>query len=269
MLPTQLHGIDFTSAPSRRKAITVATGTATNKGYSLHSLTAFHCFSEFEHWLHRPGRWIGVFDMPFSLPRELVETLGWPTQWALLMEHFASLSRAEIRATFQAFCNARPSGRKFAHRDTETHAGSSSSMKWVNPPVAYMLHAGVPRLVQAGVTLFGLHPGDTARIALEGYPGLIVRSITKHSYKNDDVRKQTEVRRAARLMILKKLQAGDYPLGVRLDANEHIPALLEDGTGDLLDAAICGLLAAWAWERRETNFGLPVFDPLEGWIVGA
>ena len=40
-------------------------------------------------------------------------------------------------------------GGKFAHRATDGPAGSSPSMKWVNPPVAFMLHAGVPLLIDA------------------------------------------------------------------------------------------------------------------------
>ena len=50
-------------------------------------------------------------------------------------------------------------------------------MKWVNPPVAYMLHAGVPLLIEAGVHLPGLHAGDPRRVALEGYPGLLAREL--------------------------------------------------------------------------------------------
>ena len=46
-------------------------------------------------------------------------------------------------------------GHKFAHRATDRWAGSSPSMKWVNPPVAYMLHAGVPLLIDAGVAIAG------------------------------------------------------------------------------------------------------------------
>ena len=58
-----------------------------------------------------------------------------------------TLTRAEIRETFAAFCAARPVGGKFAHRATDAPACSSPSMKWVNPPVAFMLHAGVPPLL--------------------------------------------------------------------------------------------------------------------------
>jgi hypothetical protein len=39
------------------------------------------------------------------------------------MAHYASLSRAEIRDTFAAFCAARPVGGKFAHRATDAPAG--------------------------------------------------------------------------------------------------------------------------------------------------
>jgi hypothetical protein len=29
------------------------------------------------------------------------------------------------------------------------------------------------------------------------------------------------------------------------------------------------VLAAWGWQRRSANYGLPPHDALEGWIVGA
>ena len=267
--PIRLHGIDFTSAPSRRKGITIASGILSGDRFELHSLSHLHDFHAFEQWLRQPGPWLGVFDLPFSLPRELIETLNWPARWPELIAHVAAQTRAQLREQFMAFCDARAVGNKFAHRATDVPAGSSSSMKWVNPPVAYMLHAGVPRLVDAGVTLYGMHPGDPDRIALEGYPGLVARSITRASYKNDDVRKQTAERRAARATILTALQTGDYLFGIRLDAGDHLPALLDDGSADLLDAVLCGVMAAWAWQRRDARFGLPAFDPLEGWIVGA
>ena len=46
-------------------------------------------------------------------------------------------------------------------------------MKWVNPPVAYMLHAGLPLLLDAGVHLFGLmalHAGDAPPRGAGGLP---------------------------------------------------------------------------------------------------
>jgi hypothetical protein len=268
----QLHGIDFTSAPSRRKGITIASGVlGGRKGdtFRLQSLLTLHDFSAFSEWLERPGPWLGAFDFPFSFPRELVEHLGWPTDWVRMIRHVASLTRADMREIFQAFCNARPVGNKFAHRATDIPAGSSSPMKWVNPPVAYMLHAGVPLLLDAGVTVYSLHAGDPERIAFEGYPGLVARSITKASYKSDERAKQTPERRAARELIVSGLEAGNYRFGVKLDAGGLRDALIEDASGDLLDAVLCAILAAWAWQRRDAGFGLPDVDPLEGWIVGA
>ncbi|MDO9219012.1 MAG: DUF429 domain-containing protein [Lacisediminimonas sp.] len=267
----QLFGVDFTSAPSRRKAITVATGHI-NDGDGqlvLDHLACLHDFPAFNLWLQQPGPWLGAFDFPFSLPRELVLHLGWPLEWTALIQHLRGHTRAQLRELFKAFCDSRAPGNKFAHRATDLPAGSSSPMKWVNPPVAYMLHAGAPLLLDAGVTLHGLNTGDPQRIALEAYPGMIARSITRQSYKNDDPRKHSEERRQARRQILDAVASGDYPLGVRIDCGTFRAALIDDGSADLLDAVLCLLAAAWSWQRRAEGFGLPPFDPLEGWIAGA
>jgi hypothetical protein len=264
-----LHGVDFTSAPRARKGITVASGHAEGHTFVLDSLTSLHDFDAFSAWLRQPGPWVAAFDLPFSLPRELIVHLGWPLQWEPLIRHFSRFTRSELRDIFRAFCNGRPAGSKFAHRATDLPAGSSSPMKWVNPPVAWMLHAGVPLLLEAGVTLHRLHAGDPDRIALEAYPGMVARMVTRASYKSDDRSRQTIERYAARMAIVEALERGETRLGIRLDANLHRSALLSDGSGDLLDAALCGVLATWGWQRRDTGFGLPEFDPLEGWIVGS
>jgi hypothetical protein len=265
----KLHGVDYTSAPSRRKGITIASGELSGEALVLESLTSLPDHAAFDAWLCQPGPWLAAFDFPFSLPRELVEHLKWPTEWAPLMQHVSSLTRAEMRETFKAFCDGRPVGGKFAHRATDFPAGSSPSMKWVNPPVAYMLHAGVPQLLAAGVTIYHLHPGDPARIAFEGYPGMVARDISRDSYKNDLRSKQTPARRDARERIITALEAGQHRWGVRLETGRFRDALLDDGSGDLLDAALCAVLAAWAWQRRDARYGMPEFDALEGWIVGA
>jgi hypothetical protein len=220
--------------------------------------------------LREPGPWVGGFDVPFGLPRELVEALHWPQPWLPLMRHYAALQRADIRATFKAFCDARPVGAKFAHRACDRPAGSSPSMKWVNPPVAYMLHAGVPLLIDAGLHLPGLHEGDTSRVALEAYPGLLARElIGTRSYKADDAARQTAARLIARKDIVAALEQGRTRLGLRLKLSpaQH-ERLVEDASGDSLDAVLCLMQAAWASEQP--GYGLPAdIDPLEGWIVSA
>ena len=95
------------------------------------------------------------------------------------------------------------------------------------------------------------------------------RAVTKASYKSDERAKQTLERQETRLHIVETLEKGDYRFGVRLEAGAFRQDLIADASGDLLDACLCGILAAWAWQRREQAFGLPHFDSLEGWIVGA
>ncbi len=273
----QVLGCDFSSSPSRRKPIVVAQGlwNAADQCVQLQGFARFASLDAWSQFLAQGGSWVGGFDLPFGLPRALVESLGWPTDWQACMAHYASLSRADIREQFKAFCDARPVGAKFAHRATDGPAGSSPSMKWVNPPVAYMLHAGVPRLLAAGVHLPGLHHSQSSKVALEAYPGLLARALLgRTSYKSDDIKRQTPDRAEARRMGVGALLAGARPLAIRLDAAaEQQRAMLDDATGDHLDAVICMLQAAWGLQQHQRGnalYGLPAtLDPLEGWIVGA
>src|SRR5690606_19547316 len=206
----RLHGIDFTSAPRRGKPIAVASGSPAvgRPVLRVDSIEPLVDFSSFEAWLCRPGPWLAVFDLPFGLPRELLEALGWlapatlcgappggcertgadeplnagerpgagepvsagkttaagagpadladDSAWAFAIRRVAALPRPEFVSLLRSFCAARPLGGKFAHRRADGPAGSSPSMKWVNPPVALMLHAATPRLLAAGVCLPGL-----------------------------------------------------------------------------------------------------------------
>jgi hypothetical protein len=276
-----LIGCDFSSSPSKRKPIVVAVGHAKAGRVQLQNLSRFDSLTSFAEWLKQPQPWVGGFDLPFGLPRELVETLGWPTDWLPCVRHYASLSRAEIRDTFKAFCDARPAGGKFAHRATDIPAGSSPSMKWVNPPVAYMLHAGVPLLIDADVSLPRLHvphvTGESVlepHIGLEAYPGLLARELIGNtSYKSDDKAKQTPDRLIARKQLLQALEVGQTRLGLRLKlTHAQHDTLVDDASGDSLDAVLCMVQAAWAYTQHEAGdpfYGLPACDPLEGWIVTA
>jgi Protein of unknown function (DUF429) len=133
-----------------------------------------------------------------------------------------------------------------------------------------MLHAGVPLLLQAGVDLPGLHPGDAQRVALEAYPGLLAREILgTRSYKSDDKTKQTPDRLIARKDLVNALELGQTRLGLRLRlSHAQREALIADASGDCLDAVLCLMQAAWA--QNQTAWGFPTdVDPLEGWIVSA
>jgi len=267
-----LLGVDFSSAPSRRKPVIVARGTRAGAAVRLDGLDAHETLAGFGDWLATAPAWLGGFDLPFGLPRELVLQLGWPAEWVALMDHYAGLTREQIRGHFAAFCDARPVGGKFAHRACDGPAGSSPSMKWVNPPVAFMLHAGVPLLRAAGAWLPGLMPQPRAaqRIALEAYPGLLARELLgNRSYKADDKARQTPERLIARKDLVDALEQGRTRLALRLRlSHAQRDALVADATGDRLDAVLCLLQAAWA--QQQAGLGLPAgVDPLEGWITSA
>ena len=269
-----LLGCDFSSSPTRRKPIVVAWGRCQGARVHLDRLQRCDSLTEWGQVMAQDGDWVGGFDLPFGLPRALVAQLNWPQTWRACMDHYATLDRAQIRATFKAFCDARPVGHKFAHRATDGPAGSSPSMKWVNPPVAFMLHAGVPVLGQAGVHCPGLHAGDPRRVALEAYPGLLARALLGgRSYKSDDRAKQTPERLIARKDLIHAMEMGQA-LEMRLVlSHAQRDALVEDASADSLDAVLCLMQAAWAAQRRaqgDALCGLPAqLDALEGWIVTA
>ena len=71
-----LVGCDFSSSPTQRKPIVVAVGHAKAGRVQLQSLLRFDTLASFFDWLKLPQAWVGGFDLPFGLPRELVEHLN-------------------------------------------------------------------------------------------------------------------------------------------------------------------------------------------------
>ena len=296
----KIFGVDFSSSPSRCKPIVIAqaklfpdTETGHDWRLSVEGFETLDSLDGFAEWLKRPGPWVGGFDFPFALPRELLMSLAWPpfaqgpiagaNAWSEHIEHLGHLSRADMVVAFKRFCAARPVGGKFAHRACDIPAGASPSMKWVNPPVAYMLHAGATRLHHAGVMIPGLKLGDPRRVALEAYPGYLARLVLgRESYKSDDPRKQNQARRLARGRLLETLcEAPLSEIGMvratGLNLSLEVNAVLkqrcvDDASGDHLDAWLCAIQASVGhlWELREpgSHYGMGEIDPLEGWIVG-
>ena len=277
---TLLAGIDFSSTPRPRKPITVALAPAgQGEILVLADLLRLPSLAQWSAWLATPGPWVGAFDFPFGLPRDFVaQGLGWPVDapqpWAAITRRLATLSRADLVAHCRAWCDARPAGAKFAHRAADRPAGSSPSMKWVNPPVVLMLHEGASRLLDAGVSLPGLHTEgtDPRRVALEAYPGLLARAVLgRTSYKSDEPRLRGDpARRAARARLVAALEEGAHPFGTRIAFGAWRDDCLDDAGADSLDAVLCQAQAGWAWRRRDAGWGLPAdIDPVEGWILGA
>ena len=316
-VPPLFAGIDFSSAPTRRKPIVIARCRAVEPGVAagsgpgpgraitpepapeqapepaykrqpdpdrplrlaLEGFDRLDTLAAFDRWLAaddaspaRASPWVAGCDFPFGLPRDFLAAQGWDRDWAGSIAAVAALSRADLVERCRAFCAARPMGARFAHRATDRPAGSSPSMKWVNPPVVLMLHAGATRLAAAGVDLPGLRRGDPSRVALEAYPGMLARELLgRRSYKNDDPRRDDAGRREARTTLVSRLRRGDHRLAIPVTLDEaQVDALVAESSADSLDAVICAVQAAWGWQRRDRRYGLPdAIDPLEGWIVSA
>ena len=266
----RIYGVDFTCAPRRAKPITVAVGLLKKKCLDISEIENLFSFAEFEAFLARPGPWVGGFDFPFSLPAELVRDLGWPARWSALVAHCAAMDRPAFREALDRYRNSRRPGNKYAHRATDRPASSSSPMKLVNPPVALMFHEGARRLLDAGLSIPILRENGSDKVALEAYPGLLARKQLgiRASYKSDTRAEQTPARRAVRRQIVAALQAG-RPLDIKIEMEGKLQqSLIADGSGDLLDAAICAAQAAWAASRR--GYGLPAgAGNGEGWILTA
>jgi len=267
-------GVDFTSAPSVRKPLTIAVGRLVGgrrqPRYQLDEVRELVTLDAFATFLREGDGWVGGFDLPFGQPRTLVEQEGWPTAWPDFVRFYCATPRERLRATFRRWCAARPPGHKFAWRQTDRPAGSSPAMRWANPPVAWMMHAGIGLMLDAGLS-FPAHRHAPRcrprRIALEAYPGFTARQVCRASYKSDLPAAQTSARAANRRTIVRALVAGEAGLDVALDITPPWSRrLVADGRGDLLDAVICGLQAAHAAMRP--GYGLPDdLDPLEGWIT--
>lgn len=264
-----ISGVDFTSRPRKQKPITIATGRMRNRAFELAGIEECCDWESFESWLKRDGPWVAGFDFPFGLPREAMRDLGWPATWPELVLHCRSLGRESFRTALDRYRESRPAGKRYAHRVTDHPAGSHSPLKLVNPPVGLMFLEGAPRLLEAGVTIPGLTKGDPLRIAFEAYPGFAARQMVKGSYKNDAPAKQTLQRMRARKTIVAALVSTGNPFGFALSASlRMLNSLVRDASGDRLDAVLCALQTAWAWQRRSDNYGLPSrIDPLEGWIA--
>jgi hypothetical protein len=282
---SEIVGVDFTSRPTPAKPVTAAWGRLEGDRLRIREVLRLPTLDAFEAMLGTPGPWVGAFDFPFGLPRELIDALGWPGAgmrqrrfWPRLIRHYAALDRDQVTKRFDRFRARRPEGRKYAHRATEIAAGAHASMKLVNPPVAWMLHEGAPILLRSGVHVPGIRSADRNRVALEAYPGHLLRGIAAGwgarrtpPYKNDATGKQTAEHKEIRIRLLWALVEGEHPLTIRLDLPVGIAAdAADDGTGDTLDALAAAVQAAWGAAQGAPAYGLPRrFDPLEGWIVGA
>jgi hypothetical protein len=268
--PTRMNvlGIDFTSRPTRRKPISCLHCILEGDVLRAGDLEKWTDFDAFELVLQRPGPWIAGIDFPFGQARRFIETIGWPRGWQDYVRHAQSLTRSEFREELNAYRRTRRIGDKEHRRQTDVAAGSVSPQKLYGVPVGLMFFEGAPRLLASNVTIPMLQEGDPKRIVVEAYPGVLARQlIGNRSYKHDTRKKQTPEQLRVRLDLLEGIVNGRlhnrYGFGVKAQRE-----LCEDPGGDHLDALLCAIQAAWAWQMGLAGFRVPnLIDPLEGWIA--
>lgn len=265
----QLLGVDFSCAPSRRKPITVARGHIDRGLLRLLDVESLPTLQAFEQLLQRPGPWLGAFDFPFGLPRAFVDAQQLGSHSAAVIAELQRRcpTRMDWRRLVDAWGNARPAGQRLLHRRCDTAVPgvrSTSPLQTRYVPVGFMYYEGLSRLLAAGLTLPRLHAGDPARLAVEGYPGLLAFELVgRRSYKDSPLPDRLITRKD----MVERLEQGRTRLGLRLKLGHALrESLVDDASGDRLDAVLCLLQAAWC--ALQPAQGLPAeVDAVEGWIA--
>lgn len=266
-----VYGIDFTSSPTPRRPLVVAQCRLDGDTLRLEDLLRLRSLEQLERSLRTSGEWVAGFDFPFGQPRKLLRNLGWPEDWEGYVGRVGELSRPEFEDLFKMYKAARPSGDKEHRRRTDEVAQSISPMKLDFVPVGKMFFEGAPRLMRSSVSVLPCRPTDDPRVAVEAYPALVARAlIGRRSYKRTSgkrVQPRVDVRRKLVAELLGDGVRERY--GVGFDCGHFLSdEMIADEGGDLLDAALAAVPAAWAWKRRDRGWGIPAdADPVEGWIV--
>jgi hypothetical protein len=268
----KIYGLDFTSAPNRRKPL-VALGCALEDAVlRVEGAEEMAHFAGFEGFLAKSGPWVCGMDFPFGQPRPLVSALGWPEGWEGYVGEVARLSKEEFEEAIRADMARRPAGSKYRYRLADRRSGSSSAMMLFRVPVGKMFYRGAPRLLEAGLRVEPCRRTGSDRVAVEAYPAIVARRFLAHaSYKNDERRKQTTAHRAARERLVAGLRSETlrevYGFVVEMDRSWE-RRFARDPSADALDSLLCAVQAAWAYTRKDKDYGVPPeCDPNEGWIL--
>jgi|SRR5581483_3304804 len=266
-----IFGIDFTSAPSRRKQIVCVQGQLNGNVLTTQNCLFLTNLEQFEAFLAQDGPWLAALDFPFGQPRRLLLQLGWPEGWEGYVRLITGMGKRAFEQVLANYCEGRPMGDKLHLRATDIAARARSPMMMHRVPVGKMFFEGASRLLTAPVSILPCRPLPSNRIAVEGYPALIARRwISSRSYKSDERKKQTVEQLAARRSLLQAVTSDELAAlyGIRVVIDDTMTsALIEDPMGDELDAVLCAIQAAWAYTQRDNGYGIPPGYELEGWIA--
>ena len=159
----------------------------------------------------------------------------------------------------------KPDGGKEHKRATDP-SYAISAMHLDNPPAGKMFFQGAPRIARSGASIVPCAPNDDHRVIVEGYARPAVQALCEEKVR---YKGPTPNHMRARRQIVSRLLDVPcherYGLTVQLEP-EARGECIGDPAGDLLDAILCAVQAAWA--SGQPRYGVPEdCDPLEGWIV--
>ncbi len=265
-------GIDFTSSPRPSKPITVALGNIKQSILEIKQFKQLETFGEFEKLLEGKGPWVAGIDFPFGQPTKLINNLDWPRKWKTYVRKVAGMTMEEFEQVLTEYRKKRTKGDKQHLRKTDELARSKSPMMLYGVPVARMFFRGAPLLLKSPASILPCCPMRDSRMILEAYPALVARRFAGgQGYKTEAPNRDTSARKQARSQIIAGIQSTElntaFTLSLNLEAVD-VGILQSDHKGDTLDAVLCAIQAASAYQRREENFGIPKnCNKDEGWIV--
>ena len=229
-------------------------------------------FAGFEDFLQRRGPWVCGMDFPFGQPRSLIAALGWPSSWEGYVGEVGKLPKEEFEGKIRADMATRPAGRKWRYRLADRRSGSSSAMMLFRVPVGKMFYQGAPRLLASGVRIEPCRRNGDAQSCRRGLPGGR-RPPLSGTQSIQEGRRTRHTR--------KEIRQGDAALrpGVSSHSRKSMDSrwrwMLAGGMSSYgtlpptpSDSLLCAVQAAWAYVRRDEDYGVPPeCDPEEGWIL--
>jgi signal transduction histidine kinase len=267
----KIFGIDFTSAPGNKKPITVAEGELKQGKLTVQEIHSLVSFDELEKFLKQKGPWIAGIDFPFGLPGAFLSTLGLPHDWRSYTQKLTRRSKSEFEKKIKGFKSKHSSPYKEPLRFTDILASAQSPLKLVNAPVAKMFYEGSKLILKTGASILPCYPKRGNRILLEAYPALVARRFAG-PYKSEagDTSPKKSARKKIISGILSSSLKAEFGFTVKID-DPIIKQMQGDAKGDSLDAVLCTLQAAWAWQQGKPDYGIPAayknLTQSEGWIV--
>jgi len=291
----RIFGIDFTSAPGKRKPIVCCelaldwpTSGHPVPQLSLIALTTWDTFAPFEAFLATlpTGSLTGI-DCPLGLPYAFLVAQGWDTlSWRGYLAEVASHTKASWLARVNDDRATRPAGQKLPLRETDRLAQAKSPLMTVRVPLAKMFYEGATRVAQAPVTVwpFDVELSETftltatsAPIVAEVYPAQCARYLQRRLQQHESPRawrpyKQEQLTTAEALQDVQQamLQALLAPetqadLGITLNI-PHPERLLGEAKGDTLDAFFAAVWAALYSLHPGSAYSEAPWQQ-EGWII--